>query len=240
MNRKPNAQYNLAKPDSLSVRVATRVRREMFAMFMSRFHPAPTDEVLDIGVTSDRTYGSSNYFEALYPFKDRITAAGVDDAKFLEEMYPGVRFRTANVLDLPFEDGSFDYVHSSAVLEHVGSTANQKRMIDECLRVARKGVCLTTPDRWFPVEFHTQLPIVHWLPKRIFRSILRGLGQVDLADEANLNLVTRRDVRQMLVDQPDWLFELASPRLLGWKSNIVLFARRTNSPDLLQPGIDGP
>jgi Methyltransferase domain len=226
MNRTPNAQYNLAQPDSLSVRVAVRVRARMFAMFMARFNPQATDEILDIGVTSDRSYASSNYFEALYPFKDRITAAGVDDATFLEEMYPGVRFQIANVLDLPFEDKSFDYVHSSAVLEHVGSSFNQKRMIEECLRVARKGVCLTTPNRWFPIEFHTQLPLVHWLPKPMFRGILRTLGQSDLADEANLNLATPDDVRRMIAGKPGWSFEIVFARLLGWRSNIVLFARR--------------
>ena len=95
-------------------------------------------------------------------------------ARFLEQMYPGVRFLIADALNLPFSDGSFDYVHSSAVLEHVGSAANQKRMVAECLRVARKGVCLTTPNRWFPVEFHTQLPLVHWLPKPAFLWIFAG------------------------------------------------------------------
>src|SRR5258707_1010439 len=109
MSKKPNAQYNLAKPDSLAVRAATRVRRKMFEMFMSRFSPSKSDEILDIGVTSDQSYRSSNYFEELYPFKNKITAAGIDDAKFLENLYPGLRFQIANALDLPFAENSFDY-----------------------------------------------------------------------------------------------------------------------------------
>ena len=226
MSKKPNAQYNLAKPDSLAVHVATRVRRKMFEMFMSRFNPSKSDEILDIGVTSDQSYRSSNYFEELYPFKDKITAAGIDDAKFLEKMYPGLRFQIANALDLPFTENSFDYVHSSAVLEHVGCYGNQKRMIAECLRVAKKGICLTTPNRWFPIEFHTQLPLVHWLPKQAFRGILRQLGQDELAKEENLNLLTQREMRRMISDQVNWSFELASAKLAGWKSNILLFARR--------------
>ena len=24
---------------------------------------------------------------------------------------------------------------------------------------------LTTPNRWFPIELHTRLPLVHWLPR---------------------------------------------------------------------------
>ena len=151
----------------------------MFDMFIAEFSPTSADEMLDIGVTSDRSFSSSNYFEALYPHKNAITAVGIDDAKFLEDTYPGLKFQFANVLKLPFADSSFDYVHSSAVLEHVGSTDNQEEMVAECLRVARKGVCITTPQCWFPIEFHTQLPFVHWLPARWFRRIWSGLANTN-------------------------------------------------------------
>src|SRR5262245_26515985 len=157
MSRVLNAQYNRAKPDSLAVRVATSVRTSMFHMFMSEFMPTHEDSILDIGATSDRSYSSSNYFEALYPRKNRIVALGLQDAAFLEARYPGLRYLRADGLNLPFRNESFDLVHSSAVLEHVGSFDDQARMILECLRVARRGVYLTTPNRWFPVEFHTQL-----------------------------------------------------------------------------------
>jgi hypothetical protein len=226
MRRKPNAQYNLAKPDSMAVRVATRVRARMFAMFMKEFSPTEADEVLDLGVTSDQSYESSNYLEALYPYKNRITAAGIVDASFLQNIYPGVRFQFADALNLPFDANAFDYVHSSAVLEHVGSNANQRRMVAECLRVVRKGVCLATPNRWFPIEVHTQLPLVHWLPKSWFRAFLDWMGHHELAMEANLNLMTERELRKITVSHPDWSFHFRSGRLLGLKSNIVLFATR--------------
>jgi hypothetical protein len=129
MNKHVNAQYNLAAPESLPVRVAARVRRCMFEAFMAEFEPSGSDTVLDIGATSDQTYIHSNYFEAYYPFKNQITAAGIDDASFLQTLYPGVRFVFANALHLPFSTGAFDLVHSSAVLEHVGSSKNQFRMI---------------------------------------------------------------------------------------------------------------
>lgn len=226
MQKEPGATYNLAHPDSVSVRVGARVRSHMFALFVGEFGPTETDEVLDLGVTSDRSYRSSNYFEALYPYKHRITAAGTDDARFLETVYPGLRFQFADARDLPFADNTFDYVHSSAVIEHVGSYANQQRMIAECLRIARKGICLTTPNRWFPIEVHTQLPLAHWLPKPWFRGILRWLGHHELAMEANLNPLTQGELRRIAALHPDWLFTFRSGRLLGWKSNIVLFATK--------------
>jgi hypothetical protein len=222
----PNAQYNLAKPDSLSVRVATQVRERMFAAFLREFSPLPSETILDVGVTSDQSYSSSNYLEALYPYKDRITAAGIDDASFLEILYPGVTFKYANALDLPFADGSFDLVHSSAVLEHVGSFRNQTDMVKECLRVARRGVCVTTPNRWFPIEFHTQLPLVHWLPKPWCREIFRRSGYAFFADENNLNLMTQTELRRIMEKFPDCRFNFAPTRLLGWTSNLVLMVHK--------------
>jgi hypothetical protein len=225
--REPNAQYNLAKPESLSVRVATRVRAKMFAAFMREFAPRPAETILDIGVTSDQSYASSNYLEALYPYKNCITAAGIDDASFLEELYPGVTFVHANALELQFSDGAFDIVHSSAVLEHVGSFKNQARMVSECLRVSRRGVYLTTPNRWFPIEFHTVLPLIHWLPKLWFRAILSRMGYRFFAEESNLNLATAADLRRIMKGHPGCKYRFVPMRLLGWTSNLVLVIYKT-------------
>jgi hypothetical protein len=222
----PNAQYNLARADSLSVRIATQVRGRIFAAFMQEFAPTSHETLLDIGVTSDQSYTSSNYIEALYPYKSQITAAGIDDASFLESLYPGVKFTFANALDLPFSDGQFDIVHSSAVIEHVGSSENQGKMISECLRVARRGVCITTPNRWFPIEFHTQLPLTHWLPKTWCRAIWRNIGYSFFADERNLNLLTAADLHRFMAFQR-YEYRLAPTRLWGWTSNLVLLIHKT-------------
>ena len=222
----PNSQYNFAPPASLSVRIAARVRRRMFKRFMHNFAPDERDDVLDIGVTSDRTYESSNYFEALYPFKERLVAAGLDDASFLEQVYPGVKFVFANALNLPFRDGSFGFVHCAAVWEHVGNVERQAAMLAECLRVARRGVCLTTPNRWFPIEVHTQIPLLHWLPKHLHRAFLARTKFRALAQESHLNLMTGREVRDLAKHHPAWSFKLEYETVLGWPSNILCFAKK--------------
>lgn len=221
-----NAQYNVARPGTLPVRLAAYQRRKMLDRFM-RVHglPNPDTTILDVGVTSDRTYEASNYLEAWYPFKDRITASGIDDAAFLSETYPGMKFVQADALNLPFADRAFDVVHASAVIEHVGSFDNQVRMISECARVARKGFFITTPNRWFPVEFHTVLPLVHWLPKTVFRRTMRSIGRDFFADEANLNLMSGSELRQAaqtaLIGER---FNIAveSVKLGGWPANLLL------------------
>lgn len=223
------AVYNSAAPASLPVRLATYQRRKMFDRFLQRFGlPDPAVEILDIGVTCDQDYESSNYLEAWYPHKARILAAGIDDASFLESLYPGMRFLRANALDMPLPDQSFDIVHSAAVIEHVGAFANQVQMVRECARLARRGLFLTTPNRWFPVEFHTVLPLLHWLPKPQFRSALRAMGKGFFAEESNLNLMSAgellRAAQMAAGDQFD--FRVETEALGGWPANLLLIGMR--------------
>ena len=63
-----------------------------------------------------------------------------------------------------FAENQFDIAHASAVIEHVGSRKCQVEFLRELWRVARQGIFVTTPNRWFPVEFHTTLPLVYSLP----------------------------------------------------------------------------
>jgi hypothetical protein len=225
-NKQPNSQYNVAAPDSLAVRIAGYQRRFMYDRFIEETQIGAEQTILDVGVTSDRSYPSSNYLEAWYPHKSAITAIGLDDASFLERIYPGVRFLRASGLRLPFPDATFDVVHSSAVLEHVGSLDSQLGFVRECCRVARRCVFFTTPNRWFPVEFHTVLPLVHWLPKPVFRRLMRKSGRGFFAEESNLNLLDAKGLRVIASDVDDFSFGVSSVSLCGWPSNLLLTGRR--------------
>jgi SAM-dependent methyltransferase len=227
-----NAQYNTAAPDSLPARIARYQRRKMFRAFMAFAKPQPQDTILDVGVTSDRSYDHSNYFAAWYPHKAAITAVGLDDASFLSALYPGLRFVRADGRDLPFAQASFDYIHSSAVIEHVGDRRQQTRFLGEAWRVARKGIFVTTPNRWFPVEFHTILPLLHWAPPRFYRSILTRLGRDFFACESNLNLRSRSDLAQLAAEvgiAGGNIANIGSVALCGWPTNLLLRARKSAS-----------
>jgi hypothetical protein len=213
-------------PTSLPSRIAHYQRRRMFDRFLAEMQPSAEHTIIDVGATSDRDYDHSNYLEAWYPYNNRITAAGTDDASFLEQLYPGMMFRRADGRDLPFPDRSFDFAHSSAVIEHVGSRAQQAKLLAELWRVARRDIFVTTPNRWFPVEFHSVLPLAHWLPAPLFRAILRRTGRSALAEEANLNLMSHSDLLRAAATAgiPHPRMEFA--RLGGWGSNLLLIAKR--------------
>jgi hypothetical protein len=89
--------------------------------------------------------------------------------------------------ELPFADGEFDLGFSNAVVEHVaGGREGQRSFVHELCRVSRR-VFVTTPNRWFPLEVHTLLPFVHWLPAAArgrllpFDDVLDPLGPRDFA-----------------------------------------------------------
>ena len=44
------------------------------------------------------------------------------------------------------------------------------------LNLSKKYFIIMTPNRFHPLEFHTKIPIIHWLPKKIHRKILKFLG----------------------------------------------------------------
>jgi ubiquinone/menaquinone biosynthesis C-methylase UbiE len=223
-----NEIYSLTKPDSLSSRITRQQRVKMFQAFLNTMAPMPDQTVLDVGATSDQSYDHSNYFEAWYPYPERVTAVGIDDASFLETAFPGVRFVRADGRSLPFPDGSFDFVHSNAVLEHVGSASQQSVFMKEMWRVARRGIFLTTPNRWFPVEFHTVLPLLHWLPPSLFRAVLRWLGHHDFAREENLNLLTGSNLKKLTAGSLK-NSTLRHVSLFGWPTNLLLIAKKDSA-----------
>jgi hypothetical protein len=60
---------------------------------------------------------------------------------------------------LPFADSAFDILTSNAALERVGSLENQRSFLRELLRVGKK-IFVTVPNRLFPVEHHTAIPLL--------------------------------------------------------------------------------
>lgn len=218
--------YSRQKPGKLLDNLSLRKRMEMLDLFLSEFPGHTTSSVLDVGVTVDKTALASNYFEKNYPVKSKIIALSNQDASYLEDVYPGLTFQLGDARHLPFTDNSIDVVFSSAVIEHIGAVENQKKMIAECYRVAKQGVFITTPNRWYPIELHTVLPFIHWLPKYLHRTILKILGLTFYSQEENLNLIDRRSLSMMCRELGIDDFTIKTISTFGFISNLVLVIRK--------------
>ena len=207
---------------SVQENLSLKTRRKMYELWK----PAPSQKVLDIGATPDCERLDSNCFLPwILSDGHSLSAVSPEDISELKDKYPAIII--LNNLDVP--DNSYDWVFSSAVLEHVGNTEKQIEFIKECARVG-KGIFLTTPNRCHWLEFHTKLPFIHWLPKKLHRAILKALGMEFWSREENLNLMTKRDLSMMASTmlRDEFQFEIKTVWALGMPSNLILIAKRLN------------
>ena len=178
--------------------VSLRSRRRKLRLLLDELQPTPETIVLDVGADElgfgeGDGCGTLNFLEELYPWPERITALGLHDGAGFRTRYPGIRYVQGDACALPFEDGEFDIVFSNAVIEHVGGRDRQRQLVSEAVRVGRR-VFVTTPNRWFPIEVHTRLPLVHWLPERLRHHTYRALGKAYATEN---HLLSRRELASL-------------------------------------------
>jgi len=208
---------------AVAARASLWNRRRKLELFMEAMQPGPETLVVDVGV-GDTGFGTEpgvaaghNFFEALYPWPERITAVSDVPLPNFTREFPSVRCVTADGTELPFEDDTFDVAFSNAVVEHVGGREEQRRFVTELCRVAPR-VFVSTPNRWFPVETHTLVPLVHWLPRvgrdRVFGALRRRTWE-------GVELLTRRELLALFPAGVE-------PRVLESRITITVAATRTS------------
>ncbi len=189
-------------------RVSRLSRQRKLAQFYACCRPGKDDLVLDVGVTPtawSTARGCSrveNFLEISYPWPERIVGLSIDPVDGFREVHPEVQAVQGDGGHLPFRDNAFDLVFSNAVIEHVGDRARQARFVRECLRVARRGVFLAAPNRWFPYDAHVALPLIHWLPRVVWRPLISEPALHLISPLALLRLFPRSSRPQRL--SPLW------------------------------------
>jgi SAM-dependent methyltransferase len=140
-------------------RFARRARERRADLFRRLVDPRPGERIVDVGC--------GEIGLAAHQSGNEITGVDLVD----RPGYPG-HFVRADARDLPFADGEFDIAHSNSLIEHVGDRRDRERVAAELRRVGRR-YFVQTPNRGFPVEPHSLLPLVHWLPRRVGRRLWR-------------------------------------------------------------------
>jgi hypothetical protein len=99
----------------------------------------------------------------------------VDVMNTFQNKYPFLIIKKGDGRNTNLPDNFYEIVHSNATIEHVGSFDNQIKFVRELYRISKKIIFIQTPNRYFPIDFHTLLPFLHWLPKKMHRKILEKI-----------------------------------------------------------------
>jgi SAM-dependent methyltransferase len=129
---------------------------------------------------------------------------------------------------LPFADGHFDIVYASSVIEHVTvpkdavyavassrefrqqAQARQQQFAAEIRRTG-KGYFVQTPNRDFPIEAHTWMPFVGWLPRELQIPLIRFLNRFWIKKtQPDFHLLTRAELASLFPEA-----RIVSERSLG-------------------------
>lgn len=215
--------YEVAPEKSVASRLMVKARDRIYADFISLCRPGPNETILDVGV-SDVVNDGANLLERAYPYPEQITAVGLGTADAFKQAFPAVRYIQIEPNErLPFPDKHFDIATSNAVLEHVGTKAAQKEFVSELLRVSKRAF-ITVPNRFFPVEHHTAIPILHWTDFT-FRLGCIVFGKTGWAREENLILMSKARLREAC--PPGSQIDIGPAGILPgpFSSNLYLFLR---------------
>ena len=184
--------------------------------------------LLDIGTTADTNY-SHNIILYKTQKNKNISCLSDQDINFSKKNFPHVKnFYKGDGKKTNFDDNTFDIVHSSATIEHLGSFQNQVNFINECMRISKYQIFVTTPNRFYPIDFHTKLPFLHWLPKKIHRKILKLVGFKFYSLEENLNLLDKRSIIKIMKILNITNFKILEHKFLIFKSNLILIINKKN------------
>jgi hypothetical protein len=181
--------------------------------------------ILDMG-------GSVDYWESFRGMWDRksleihIINLNVKD-EFIEPCY---HLLHGNACDLPeYPDKSFDIVHSNSVIEHVGHWREMTAMAREIERLGAS-YFIQTPNLWFPLEAHYQMPFMQFLPEATRARMLlkKQRGYVTkkhdlheaMLEVQGINLLTREQMRVLFPNA-----EILAEKIFGFSKSIMAIKR---------------
>ncbi len=190
-----------------------KLRNQKLDVFFQLAGQQPQGTLLDIGGGT----GIDREFLRLYGSFSEVAVVNLHPLQL--DLPTGMRVRTliGDGCALPFPRASFDWVFSNAVIEHVGGWERQKLFAQEVRRVAAKGYFVATPNRYFPLEPHTLLPLYQFLSTGLQRRVVR-FSPGYLREYEQIDFLSAKQMRM--------LFPEATVKRMGfpvWGNSLVAY-----------------
>lgn len=197
-------------------------RNNFFELFIVNNNYSKDKSIIDVGCTPSIDEEQNTFLEKIKD-NSNVTCLSNQDCKILQKKYKNIR----NVIigdgkNTMLKNNSFDIVHSNATIEHVGSFENQVSFVREMYRISKESVFIQTPNRFFPLDFHTILPFIHWLPKKIHREFLKLIRLDFYSKEENLNLLTIKELKKICEILSIKKYKILKYKLFFFTSNLIL------------------
>ena len=216
----------LHKPNNFINHIILQKRKEMLDIINEYYENKDLHDALDIGSTNDVKNEHSNYL--IKNLKKIKVFKSISDQKINSDFFTNCL--TKSILEKFTSDEinqyKSDLVLSNATIEHVGSYENQLQMISNIIKLSKKNFVLITPNRYHPIDFHTQIPFIHWLPKKLYRGILNLIGFSFFAQEKNLNLLSEYDFRLIMKKLNQIDYNIKNIKFFLIKSNLILIGKK--------------
>lgn len=215
--------------ERIAYHTSKKNREKKFDLFLKLVSPKPEETILDVGVNDEEYSESDNYLEKHYAFPERVTVVSKETLDLFKTRYPNIRAVIADGRTLPFCDNEFSISYSNAVIEHVGTRSDQLNFLKELVRVGQRGF-FTTPNRRFPIEVHTRIPLLHLLlSKSTFDALLKKIGK-GWATGNYMNLLSITDLRSLLEEAEVPKYRVFKNRLFGFTVTFTVTWDKKTSP----------
>jgi Methyltransferase domain len=227
-----DAGYGPAPANGFVARILQSQRGRLSDAFAAFSGASPEGKILHVGLAPSSIATTENDSAWTETDRNRVTRYLIDppDAmtRHTQARAPsGERHAHHDAVHLPYADGQFDWAYGDEVIEHVGSFERQYALVKELARVSRRGVFVTASNRRHPIEFHTALPFLHWLPDAWWRRLLKLLGKNAWASESTLNLVDSSvlyKIAMLLPGKPK--HDVGHKRVFGIKAHFFLMIEK--------------
>jgi len=207
-------------------RITIKARGQFFIYFKESTNYSNEKSIIDIGTTPSLD-SEQNIFLTKTQENQNITCLSNQDCKILLKKFNNIKeIIVGDGKNTLLDENSFDIVHSNATLEHVGSYNNQILFVRELIRISKEYVFLQTPNRYYPIDFHTILPFIHWLPKKIHRKFLKILKLNFYSKEENLNLLSKNDLKKICKELEIIKYKIIEHKLFFLTSNLILIIEK--------------